>query len=177
MNVATDTDIKIPVASLYPDRYGIGKTKLYERLKNLRLEPFSNGRQSFITVEQLELLDGYCKACEAGKEAAAAYLAAHVQPVHERVHTGTIVPNLPPAWLALLEALASRLLLPPPPDPLLPQRQLQEIAEQHWEVSKSQLAKILGTRHFRDGDRRYGFQLLKHGKVGRQSAWKVLKQD
>ncbi|MBE9178581.1 hypothetical protein IQ268_08420, partial [Oculatella sp. LEGE 06141] len=59
------------------------------------------------------------------------------------------------------------------PDPLLPQRQLEEIAERGWVVATSQLQAVLGVAP-KEGDR-YGFQLQRCGRIGREAGWQILK--
>ncbi len=77
-----------------------------------------------------------------------------------------------PPWLLFAEAIAQR-LSPSSPDPLLPQRQLQELADRGWLATTSQLRAILGV-HPREGVW-YGFHLSKAGRIGRQGAWEVRK--
>lgn len=72
--------------------------------------------------------------------------------------------------LSLLDLFAAR-LASAPTDPLLPQRQLQDACDRGWQLSTSQLRAILGARP-RPGDR-YGFQLQRVGRIGKESAWSV----
>jgi hypothetical protein len=171
---------KVPVSSLFPDRYGVAKTKLYEYLGDLQIRPFREGKIAYITLEQLELLDEYLKRLAKGREAAEAFLAELPESsepeyqddehVHELVHTPF---NESPAWLLFIEAVASRLALPPS-DPLAPQTQLQQIVDRQWQVTTSQLRQILGIRSIHEGDR-LGFRFQKAGRVGRETAWRVEK--
>ncbi|MBE9178702.1 hypothetical protein IQ268_09030 [Oculatella sp. LEGE 06141] len=175
---------KIPVASLYPDRYTLGKTKVYEYMGILNIKPFRVGKAAFITFEQLKALDEYCRLLAENPAAAAEFAVSYAQsssqgeqvrernaPVHELVHTSADL-STSPAWLLFVEAIAAR-LQPPASDPLAPQRQLQEICEQGWTVSSSQLRQILGIAP-KAGDR-YGFTFTKAGRVGRQLAWRIGK--
>ncbi|MBE9179401.1 hypothetical protein IQ268_12595, partial [Oculatella sp. LEGE 06141] len=106
----TDIVDKIPVATLFPDRYGLGKTKVYEYLKDLGIRPFSDGRKSFISFEQLKLLDEYAKVAP-DREAAAEFLnnLNQSEQVREHVQTMTHQASGSPAWLLFAEAIASRL--------------------------------------------------------------------
>jgi hypothetical protein len=52
-----DTQIdRYPVKEL-PGRYSINRSVLYSRLKALNIQPHSSGKQSFVTGEELHLLD------------------------------------------------------------------------------------------------------------------------
>lgn len=170
---------KVPVSSLFPDRYGIGKTKLYEYLGNLQIRPFREGKAAFITLEQLSLLDEYCKRLAEGRDVAEAFLAElpeSLEPDHldnEHVHELVHSPFESPAWLLFIEAVAAR-LAPPQTNILAPQTQLQQIADRQWQVTSSQLRQILGIHGIREGDC-LGFRLLKAGRVGRETAWRVEK--
>lgn len=63
-----DTSVveKIPVSSLFPDRYGKGKTKVYEFLKDLGVERIYQGKEAFISLEDLHDLDEYVRCAGAG---------------------------------------------------------------------------------------------------------------
>ncbi len=47
---------RIPVSQL-PSRYGIARSALYTRLKDLQIEPLKEGRKAYVNDEQLKLLD------------------------------------------------------------------------------------------------------------------------
>jgi hypothetical protein len=52
-----DTQIdRYPVKEL-PGRYSINRSVLYSRLKALNIQPHSSGKQSFVTGEELHLLN------------------------------------------------------------------------------------------------------------------------
>lgn len=163
---------KIPVASLYPDRYGLGKTKLYEYLGDLGIKPTLENRRSFITLDQLALLDRYVPIAS-DRQAAATFLSTlPAEPIQEQVR-GIVhsAETSTPPWIPLLEAIAQ---LQQPPDPLALHRQLEEVVEHGWVLSSSQLREILGATP-KEGDRRYGFTFSRQGRIGRQSGWRVAK--
>lgn len=55
----------IPLAQL-PSRYGIARSNLYNRIKDLKIESVKQGRKALINAEQLELLDGLHAHLERG---------------------------------------------------------------------------------------------------------------
>ena len=60
----TEVDL-IPLSQL-PSRYGIARSNLYNRLKDLKIESLKQGRKAFITAAQLQLLDGLQAHLEQG---------------------------------------------------------------------------------------------------------------
>ena len=55
----------IPLSQL-PSRYGIARSNLYSRLKDLKIESIKQGRKAFITAASLQLLDGLHAHLEQG---------------------------------------------------------------------------------------------------------------
>ena len=157
----------IPVNSLYPDRYGVGKSKIYATLKELGITPHRDRKTACLTLEQLLRLDRHMAGDSSSKstEVAETEPGSGIVPVE--------LSTLPPVLQLLISAIANQ-ISPPTPDPLLPQRQLQEIADRGWLVSTSQLAAILGVRPT-DGMVRYGFVCDRAGRSGRESSFKVVK--
>ncbi|MGI8933525.1 MAG: hypothetical protein ACR2FS_05565, partial [Phormidesmis sp.] len=159
------------VSELYPDRYGVGRTKLYEFLKRLNIAPFKpeGDKRGHITLDQLSALDTYTKTLdEQGPEAAQTYAdsqAAHspqadeLAPVNASVNPSA-QPALPPAMELIVEAIAARLQPQAAPDIFAPQRQLKEAAEENWQLTTAQLKAILSGQP-KDGAVRYGFALIK----------------
>jgi hypothetical protein len=67
-------------------------------------------------------------------------------------------------------------IAPAPSDPLQKYRQLQEIAEQGWQVNSSELASILGLKRLSGSAfERYGYRFERVGRNGAESAWLVTK--
>lgn len=89
----------IPVNSLYPDRYGVKKSKLYEILKLLRIDTFRDGKTACITIEQLRILDGYFKELEKSQADADRYAESYALVSTEN---STLAPATPDSLWALL---------------------------------------------------------------------------
>lgn len=157
----------------------VGRTTFYTQyLKTLGISPLKDeSHRAYVTHEQKELLDEYhrrrCESKQSLNEFLAELKATHSLPVFEPVQNNLErVQNSveTPIWLPFLEALTPRLV--PPVDPLQPQEQLQKIVDRSWQVSTSQLQKVLGVKP-RHQEERYGFRFEIVGKVGRESAWSV----
>lgn len=55
----------VPLSQL-PSRYGIARSNLYNRIKELKIESVKHGRKAFVTEAHLELLDGLHAHLERG---------------------------------------------------------------------------------------------------------------
>lgn len=178
MNQATVVS-GIPVSSLYPDRYGLGRSKIYDALKQLGITPYREGKVAYLTLEQLHRLDRHLTHGEPVDTFMDTSVDTSVDTSTEApsLRQSSIVPvemsTLPPALQLIVNAIASR-MMSTPADPLLPQRQLQELCDRGWLASTSQLTKILGVRP-RPQMSRYGFMFEAKGKMGREACWQVLK--
>ncbi len=47
---------RVPLTQL-PSRYGIARSALYTRLKDLKIEPAKEGKRAYVDAQQLQLLD------------------------------------------------------------------------------------------------------------------------
>lgn len=193
MNTEID---RFPVADL-PDRYGIGRTALYERLNTLTIKPEKQGNKSYISGLQLQVLDD---------------LDAHIKrggvlsDFGERVHrtngeqseqltvqsSSQLVPSSQSGLSALIEgaveSLVGRLV------PLFTStqiskagmrlahlRELEEAYEKRWLLSTSEIADLLGlsantVRGYGDSFEEAGFVFTRVGNRSRREiAWKISK--
>jgi hypothetical protein len=162
------------VSELWPDRYGVGRTKIYEFLKRLDITPFKpeGDKRGHITFEQLQDLDSYVDTLgKEGPERAEEFIQKRLQKsaqLSAATHTDTSantstptnLPALPPAMEALVSALAHRLQPEPAPDIFAPQRQLEEAWRYEWTLTSKQLQQIIGAKPV-EGKPRYGFKLEK----------------
>lgn len=185
---------RLPVSQL-PDRYNKARSVVYERLKDLGIEPERQGNKAYLNADQIELLDRLHQHIESGGSTADFLDAIGLS--DRRTGQNTLAPQYhafitdPPygvsdepigqydghtdlsVVLQVFEVFAQRLNLTP--DPLLPQRQLQELADRGWTASTSQLQAILGSKP-REGQR-FGFELKRVGRSGREVAWVVRGGD
>lgn len=170
---------EIPVASL-PDRYGIHRSQVYTRLDALKqrdrnLITTKRGKRSYISRQMLEYLDGMAALIQQGQttqEAADQVLRQLPtrrpdSPVDMRqVHSSELaITPQNPAPTFDFELLLSKL------------RGLQELADQNWWLSSSQLANVLELESLPPEDTLefHGFRFSKAGTHGSETAWKVEK--
>lgn len=180
---------RLPVASL-PNRYGKARSVIYERIKALKLQTQQEGNKAFVDREQIELLDRAAEHIDGGGTIASfleligqsgGQLERGGQPTGQPDQNGSAIVGQSDGqminngatfdFVGFMRAIEPLLRREAPPDPLAPQRRLQELSENGWLCSTSQLEQILGTKP-REGNR-FGFNIRRAGKIGRQAAWKV----
>jgi len=174
---------EVPVASL-SGRYGVNRSQIYVRLDALKrldptLIPKKRGKKAFISSQMLDYLDGIAALLQQGfttDQAAERVLAIAPPPDLSadslaRQDTTSALGN--PELMALLLANLQR----EPEDDLAVFRKLQELADNDWRPSTSQLTKILDLASLPGGEdfERYGFRFVRAGKNGAETAWKVEK--
>lgn len=170
-----------PVSTL-ATRYGIHRSQVYTRLDALKqrdsnLVPVKRGKKAYITGHMLECLDGMAALIQNGgttQEAADKVLGSSSPVVSRPVDTRHVdesglaiassdeAPAPEQSFKELLEVL----------------RGLQEVADNNWWLSTSQLAQVMGLRSLPPGEfERYGFRFVKAGRNGAETAWKVEKMS
>jgi hypothetical protein len=179
---------ELPLTAL-PDRYGVARSQVYNRIAALGIQTEKRGNRGFVNAQQIALLDRMADLINGGEtlEKAAAIILqdSPVRPSPRTSQNGqngvsslamapaAAPPADPSALLQLLGAMAAP---PPPPSPLARFEQLQAIADNDWRPSSSELADILGLNTLSGQQfERYGFRFTRAGKNGPQSAWKVEK--
>ncbi len=192
--MATEVDL-IPLSQL-PNRYGIARSNLYNRLKDLKIESIKQGRKAFITSTQLQMLDGLDAHLQQGGTTPE-YIAQlssnqslttvptnqtevyHPEPLETyKEPTLTIQPS---ALVGAIEAVVKR-LIPTNKSPLSYLRELEEAYDKGWLLSTSEVADLLGLspktianygQEFTDA----GFIFARVGiRKGGEIAWSVDKE-
>ncbi len=186
----TDLTIdELPLQSL-PDRYGVARSQVFNRIKALGIETIKRKNKAYVNQDQLAMLDDLHQLIQEGKtlDEAAAIIIPNTGQSRETPGQYNIVPAAgamvgqsygTPGQLEMLQALVSTLVQQPPPDPINPlarYEQLHAIADHDWRPSTKELADILGRSSLPGPTfERYGFRLTRAGKNGAQTAWKVEK--
>ncbi len=170
---------EIPVASL-PNRYGVHRSQVYTRMDALKkrdrnLIPTKRGKRSFITRRMLEYLDGMAALIQQGQTTQEAADQVLRQLPTRRVDSPVDMRQVQSSELAIagqntatafdFEKLLSKL------------RGLQELADQNWWLSSTQLANVLELEALPSEDEFefHGFRFSKAGTHGQEAAWKVEK--
>lgn len=193
MNTEID---RFPVSDL-PDRYGIRRTALYERLNTLAIKPERQGNKSYISGLQLQVLDDLDAHIKRG--GILSDFAERVQRTNgeqsEQLSvqlSSQLVPSSPSGLSALIEGAVESLIgrLAPlfaPPQVskvgmrLSHLRELEEAYEKHWLLSTSEIADLLGlsantVRGYGESFEEAGFLFTRAGNRSRgEIAWKVAK--
>lgn len=171
---------EIPVSTL-ANRYGIHRSQVYTRLDALKqrdsnLVPVKRGKKAYITGYMLECLDGMAALVQNGsttQEAADQVLGKLSSPVVSRPADARHVEESGLAIVGRNEASAPEQSFKELLEVL---RGLQEVADNNWWLSTSQLAQVMGLRSLPPGEfERYGFRFVKVGRNGTETAWKIEK--
>jgi hypothetical protein len=180
----------IPVSQL-PSRYGIARSALYTRLKDLKIEPEKQGKKAFVNAFQLQQLDALHSHIQKGgttgeflkQQLSPGQLATQDSPGQSSAvvqdSPGQITTSTTAALVTVVEAIVKRLM--PAPSRLSYLRELEEAYSQGWLLSTSELADLLGLtpgtitdygEEFSDA----GFTFTRAGKrKGGEIAWRVGK--
>jgi DNA-binding Lrp family transcriptional regulator len=183
---------RLPLSQL-PGRYGIARSALYTRLKDLQIEPIKEGKKAYIDAPSLQLLDELHEHIQGGGttneflKQKASKSTGQSRTDDRTQQEGLIVQDSPgqitlqPSGLvSLVEAIVKR-LLPKTGSRLSYLRELEEACEKGWLLSTSELADLLGLsaktlaaygQHFEDA----GFVFTRAGtRKGGEIAWAIDK--
>ena len=185
----------IPLAQL-PSRYGIARSNLYTRLKDLKIESVKQGRKAFVSGDSLSLLDGLHAHLERGgttnefiKEISSNSIAnvstSEVSEYDSRSISNDGEPAItlqPSVLVGAIEAVVNR-LIPKNRNSLNYLRDLEEAYEKGWLLSTSEVANLLGLNQrtitqygveFNDA----GFIFARVGtRKGGEIAWSIDKES
>jgi DNA-binding Lrp family transcriptional regulator len=183
---------RIPLSQL-PLRYGIARSALYTRLKDLQIEPVKEGKKAYVDGSQLQLLDELHEHIQQGgttneflKQKASK--STGLSRTDDRTQESSLIVQDSPGQITLqpsglvsvVEAIVKR-LLPKTGGRLSYLRELEEACEKGWLLSTSELADLLGLsaktiaaygQHFEDA----GFVFTRAGtRTGGEIAWAIDK--
>jgi hypothetical protein len=182
----------IPLSQL-PSRYGIARSNLYNRLKDLQIEPSKQGKKAFVNASQLQLLDRLHAHLQQGgitsefikqerliPSSGGTMETGTLSPVQHRSEPMVIIQ--PTALVSVLEAVVKR-LLPSSKSKLSYLRELEEAYQNGWLLSTSEVADLLGLspstitgygQEFSDA----GFVFTRVGiRKGGEIAWAIDKEE
>ena len=173
-NPATYTIDSVPVSGL-TDRYQIGRTALYDRLKALGIEPEKRGRSSHISsaqLAQLDELDLRLKAGEPMPKPTTGHLAEHDHRTYTEQPPNTSIAPLSPSTDSGLMVIASMLQasLREPRDPMQNYRDLKESAIEGYLLPTALVQKLIGVTPRGEEFDRLGFRFV---RADRRTEWSV----
>jgi hypothetical protein len=174
--MSTEIIDRLPVKQLI-ENCEIKRATFYQRVKALGIKFEQNGRESYASAAQIKLLNNYNIAIARGEgdkflknhltESSGKYdvssngIAKGNAAVTQQ-SLGDLVTTEPFAQAELMAAIVHRLM--PPVDLLLPQRSLQEAADNRWILSSAQVTALIGTKGKGQSFMRYGFKFDRAGR-------------
>ena len=148
----------IPLSQL-PSRYGIARSNLYNRLKDLKIEPIKQGRKAFVNEKELKLLDELHAHLSQGGVTSDFIKQQHNQfhqlvtdsnseveqslPVSVPSQSEPTINLQPTALISVVEAVVKR-FIPSSNSRLTYLRELEEAYQHGWLLSTSEVANLLG---------------------------------
>ncbi|MFB2976915.1 hypothetical protein [Microseira sp. BLCC-F43] len=161
-----DKDKDLYLISGLRERYGLSsRQSVYDRLKALNIKPVGWGRISAEQLNQMDKLDEHLKK-------GGTLSNFGIETSKNQSDTSLIVAEL----TKLVEAIAPT---PNPPEPLQALEELEKAAEKGWLLTTEQVKQLIGVKPtVRGSDRTFtrgSFAFVKSGKIGSQTAWKVVK--
>jgi hypothetical protein len=175
---------RVPITQL-PSRYGIARSNLYTRLKDLGIEPEKQGKKAFVNADQLQLLDALHEHIQKGGTTGEFLksIDGNIQPNQSLATSpnGQFALFQPATLVAVVETIVKR-LLPSTGSRLSYMRELEEAYEKGWLLSTSEVADLLNLspktitaygQEFEDA----GFVFIRSGiRKGGEIAWAIDKQ-
>jgi hypothetical protein len=185
----------VPLTQL-PSRYGIARSNLYNRIKDLKLESVKQGRKAFVNAEQLQLLDGLHAHLGRGgttlgfiqllKKKGQNALSTVERPASYLTETSQesepIIAINPVALVSTIEMVVKR-IVPQSTRRLTYLEELESAYQNGWLLSTSEVSDLLGLtsktiasygHEFSDA----GFLFTRAGtRKGGEIAWSIDKQS
>lgn len=190
----------------FESRYGVARSNIYNRIDGLKkkgypMEPEKQNGKSVFNADQIALMDSLDSVLKDGGSIAD-FPAAHGAVEVSHRPTGQVEKSYRTQdnkndggsmvlFAGMIDAIAgkvadilsirqqespSQFSASPPADPLANIRALQEVCDQGWLLSSSQLAPLIGLKSLHGKEfERFGFKFVKVGKNGLEAAWRVEK--
>lgn len=168
----TDID-PYPVSELQ-SRYSIGKQAVYNRLDALKIKPEKHGNRSYISLEQLQILDQLHDHINDGGTMAD-FQSPPIESSLTLVDTVDKTTGLSKAddLITLIERIAAALR--PTEQPLSHWEQLEKAVANNWLLSTADVQRVTGVKPKGERFTRGSFTFVRSGKIGNQLAWRVVK--
>ena len=177
---------RFPLTQL-PSRYGIARSALYTRLKDLKIEPEKDGKRAYVNAQQIQVLDALHEHIQKGGttgeflkqfKSNSTGQSRTVDELDED-SPGQILLSQPAALITVVEAIVKRLM--PGGGRLNHLRELEEAYEKGWLLSTSEVADLLKlsratVRGYGEQFKDAGFVFTRAGTRKRgEVAWKISK--
>jgi hypothetical protein len=181
MNIEIDN---YPVSQLQ-SRYSIGKQAVYNRLDALDIKPSKEGNRSYLTADQVRLLDDLHEHIKAGGTMAdfpgislpQLEMGSPLDRVESPLDAVETSITAAANFADLVKAIAS---VVQPTDPLRYMEVLERAAEKGWLLTTAEVRELIGVKPTaakgEDSYQRGCWLFTKAGKIGSQTAWRVGKR-
>ena len=181
-----------PVSQLQ-SRFSLGKQAVYNRLQQLGIKPFKEGNRSYITADQLQLLDQlhehinqggtmaeFKKSSTVDKAQSPVDIVESPVDIVETGMTKSAANNLElmvqVVSTGVEKAIASSVQAK---SPLWYMGELKRATDEGWLLTTKEVQELIGVKpRTTKGSNTYtrgSFSFVKSGKIGGQTAWKVVK--
>lgn len=159
----------IPVSGL-PNRYGIGRSALYNRINALGISVERRGKLSYVSTSQLDQLDQLDTRLKAGEsmptidDKSLTYLSTE--------HTLNKLTTTSPSTDSALLTIASMLQVSvnESRDPMRNYRALQSAADNGWLLPTNKVRELIGVKPHGNEYDRLGFRFI---RCDRRTEWRV----
>jgi hypothetical protein len=169
-------------------RYSLSsKQSVYDRIKAVSIEPVARGKVSYPQLDKLDKLDEHLKSGGILGNFESSHTEVMPAPVIfedfakelaielaiELATPAKVSDNDSENFIELIERVAAA--LKPAADPLQHYAALERAIACAWILSSSEVRSLIGTRPKGDRFQRGSFVFIRTGKIGAQSAWRVVK--
>ena len=146
-------------------------------MEALGISPIKQGKRAYIHLDQLHQLDALHEHLAAGGHLQDFSTSASETTQLEEVDVSTHAISNTNAPLERLvnaaESLTEALMEIAAADPISNWRRLQEVVENGWLLTTSQVRELTGAKPHGQSWRRGSFVFRKRGKIGREASWSV----
>lgn len=182
MDVTPDTSPALVSIADVLSMTGLKRTTLYSRMEGLGIKPTKQGRNSFITEDELQQLQALHE--HLGKGGMIADFGVVGDDSENRTSATQLTVSAPgaitPPLVQALEMVAEIMDMAPKPTAAANLREklqfLDEAVERGWLIPSGELADVLGLGTIKGAEfSRYGFTFTHAAKQGREWLWRVSK--
>jgi hypothetical protein len=162
-----------PVSEL-TNRYNIGKQAVYNRLEALSIKPEKQSNRSYISSVQLLELDRLHKHIASGGTMAD-FEVSQTESNLTSVDSLSMSSGLSHTddLVTLVERIATALR--PTTEPLAHWEQLEKAVANNWLLTSADVKRVIGVKPKGDSFPRGSFTFIRSGRIGSQTAWRVVK--
>lgn len=171
-----------PVAQLQ-ELFGLRRTAVYERIKKLGIVPLKDGRETFVSREDLEQLIGLHEFLKADSSRTIADFlpqdlatcsaditnASGEQVKTRSANASDLFGEHLGDFIQLVQAIATLF----PSDPLANYKALALAAKEEWLLPTNKVRELIGVKPQGETFRRGNWMFERRGKIGNQAAWLV----